>query len=367
MNRLTLFICMALVFLSVGCQKKAAPPKMPAPLVEAYVVKPKTIPLFVDTLGHFIPFNTVTIQAQVQGELTGLFFEEGQVVCPGDLLFTIDKRPYQADLDKAIATLKQNEATLAYNRSRQERYSYLVDDDFVSKLQYTQYVTELESQLAVIQENKAEIDRQAINVGYCTITSPIYGVTGKKLIDVGNIITDVGTKMLVINQIAPLYIDFSIPERYFEVVRKNQLQKDLNIEIYLPNTNVRTLAKLQMIDNTINPNTGMVALRGILPNKNHFFWPQQFVRIRLIIDEIPNALSVPAEALVSTTKGVMVWVIQADQTVCPRYVDVGEEYEGKAHIIKGLKPFDKVVTKGQVKLKEGIKVDIKGSEKGKCS
>lgn len=358
------------IFLSLllpSCSKKNASFEIPAVAVEVVKVKPKNIPYYIDTLGHFVAFNTVTVQAQVQGELTGLYFEEGQSVKPGDLLFTIDQRPYQAVLDKAIATLKQNEATLAYNRSRQERYSGLVEDDFVSKLQYTQYVTELESQEAIIQENKAEIDKAAINVGFCTITSPISGVTGKRLIDVGNIITDVGTKMLVVNQISPLFIDFAIPERHFELVHQKQQQHDLPIEIYIPNTDIVTHARLQMLDNSINPDTGMIALRGILANEDHFFWPQQFVRIRLIVDEIKNTLTVPPESIVSTTHGEIVWIVDENNEAHMQKVLVGEEFDGQVRIIQGLKPGSVVITKGQIKLREGAKVKVAHTQTEKAS
>lgn len=358
----------SLLFLSLlvvlgSCTKKQPPVQMPSPPVMVYTATKKTIPYFIDTLGHFAAFNTVTIQAQVQGELTGLYFTEGQTVCQGDLLFTIDKRPYQAVLDKAIATLKQNEATLAYNQSRQERYSGLVDDDFVSKLEYTKFVTELESQEAVIQENIADIDKAAINVGYCTITSPITGVTGKKLIDVGNIITDVGTKMLVVNQVDPLYIDFSIPEKHFDIVHEMQRQNPLKIEIYLPNTPVVTEARLQMVDNTVNPDTGMIALRGISPNPNQMYWPQQFVRIRLIVTEIPEAIMVPPEAIVATASGPIVWVVNDDGTVATQSVVTGEEYNNQVRVLKGVKAGQRVVTKGQLPLRAGMKVDIKNTEK----
>lgn len=359
MRQLLLITLSALLF--CGCSKKE-PQQRPPPPVMVQTAQKEDIPYFVDTLGHFVAFNTVTIQAQVQGELTGLYFEEGQTVKPGDLLFTIEKSPYQAVLDKAVATLKENEATLAYNLSRQERYSGLVEEDYVSKLQYTQYVTELESQRALIEANRAEIYSAEINVGFCTLYAPIGGVTGKRLIDVGNIISDVGSELLVINQITPLFIDFGIPERYFDIIHKKQQEGDLLIQIYVPNTPLVTHARLQMLNNTINPDTGMIALRGILPNEDQNFWPQQFVRIRLIIDTIEDAIMVPTEAIVSTSDGEMVWVVNEDNTVHSTLIEVAEEYEGNIQVIKGLKAGQKVVTKGQLPLKEGAHVSIKTSE-----
>ncbi len=345
-----------------GCSRKVKQAPPPPPPVTVLTTTAKNVPFYIDTLGHFAAFNTVTVQAQVQGELTGLYFEEGQPVNRGELLFTIDKRPYQAVLDKAVATLKQNEATLTYDLSRQERYSGLVEDDFVSKLQYTQYVTELESQEAIIQENQAEINSAAINVGFCSLTAPISGITGKRLVDVGNIITDVGTKMLVINQISPLFIDFALPERLFDAVHEMQQKDPLLIEVFVPNTSLVTHARLQMLDNTINPDTGMIALRGILANNDQLFWPQQFVRIRLIIDIMPNSIMIPPEAVVATSSGQIVWVVSDDETVCIQHVEIGEEYESELRVVKGLKTGQRIVTRGQLPLRPGIKVTIKKND-----
>lgn len=348
--------------LIIAACSKQAPIERPPPRVITQTIKTQNIPFFIDTLGHFVAFNTVNVQAQVQGVLTGLYFEEGQSVKAGDLLFTIDKAPYQAVLNKAIATLKENQATLAYNLSRQERYSGLVEENYVSKLQYTQYVTELESQQALIEANKADIESAAINVGFCSLFSPIDGVTGKRLIDVGNVITDVGSKLLVINQITPLFIDFSIPERYFDLIQRKQKEKELLVEIYVPNTSLSTQAWVQMIDNTINSDTGMIGLRGILPNEDQNFWPQQFVRIRLIMDTIENAVMAPTEAIVSTSQGEMVWVVDNQNVVHPTLIETGEEYNNHIQVLKGLKSGQKVVTKGQLPLKEGIKVSVESKE-----
>ncbi len=357
------FIILSLFILS--CSKKTPQAKPPVSPVTIYTVQAKNIPYYIDTLGHFIAFNSVTIQAQVQGQLMNHYFEEGETVCAGDLLFKIDDNPFIARLDKALATLKQNKATLAYNLSRQERYSGLVEEDFVSQLQYTQYVTELESYEAIIQENEAEIESAAIELSYCTIDSPISGVVGKRLVDDGNIITDVGTEMLVVNQVSPLYVDFAIPERHFDDVHQMQQENPLLIEIYVPNTNLVTHAHLQMINNTINPNTGMIALRGVLENENQMFWPQQFVRVRLIVDTIPSALMVPPEAIIATASGQIVWVVDSDNTARIAHVETGEEYNSEVRILKGLKPGQRVITRGQLPLREGSLVAIKESKQDK--
>ena len=342
-----------------SCQKKVVKIKAP-PLTPVSVAKveQKDIPFYIETLGHFAAFNTVTMQAQIQGELTGLYFIEGQEVRKNELLFTINSAPYQASLDKSIATLKQNEATLAYTKSRADRYSYLVGDNFVSQLEYDRFVTEMQSSEAIIKENLAEIESAEIDVGYCTLTSPIDGVAGKKLIDVGNIITDVGTELLVINQVSPLYIDFSIPERYFDIVSRKQRENPLLIEINIPSTEIKTTARVQMIDNTINAKTGMIALRGILPNECKDFWPQQFVKVVLIVDTIKDAIMVPPEAVLASSKGEFVWALNEDQTVKTIFIETGEQYNKQIRVTKGLKAGDTVITKGQLTLNNGKKVAV---------
>lgn len=352
-----------LLFFS-GCSKKkdvkVTPP--PAPVKTSFA-QMRDIPFYIDTIGHFVAFNTVTIQAQVQGELTGLYFNEGQEVQQGDLLFTIDSKPYQAVLDKRVAMLRQNEALYAYNKSRADRYSQLVGDDFVSVLDYEQYVSEMKNYDALINQDIAEIESAEINVGYCTLAAPISGVTGKRLVDVGNIITDVGSELLVINQIDPMFIDFSIPERFFDVVFQNQKKAPLKVELFVPNTPLRATACLEMLDNTVNQKTGMIAARGILENDAKHFWPEQFVRVRLIVYMMNNSIMVPNASIIPGPNGQLVWVVNSKNEVHPVEVKIGEQYDGQTQIISGLKEEDQVVTFGQLGLVKGRKV-IVNKDKG---
>ncbi|MCH9633072.1 MAG: Multidrug resistance protein MdtA [Chlamydiae bacterium] len=350
-------VCLFLIL--SGCSKKndIKKPPPPAPVKTAYA-EMKDIPFYIDTIGHFVAYNTVTIQAQIQGELTGLYFTEGQEVNQGDILFTIDAKPYQAVLDKAVAMLRQNEALYAYNKSRADRYSQLVGDDFVSVLDYEKYISEMKNYDALINQDLADIESAEINVGYCSLEAPISGVTGKRLVDVGNIITDVGSELLVINQMDPMFIDFSIPERHFDVVFQNQQISPLKVEIYVPNTPLKTTACLQMLDNTVNQKTGMIAARGILENENKHFWPEQFVRIRLIVYMMNNSIMVPNGAVIPGPDGELVWVVDSNNEVRPVDVKLGELYEGQTQIVSGLNEGDQVVIYGQLGLVKGRKVVI---------
>lgn len=347
-----------LTFLLLGACQKPPHIQLPPPPVMLTEVQVEDIPAFIDTIGHFIAYNSVTVQAQVQGQLTGLFYQEGQLLNQGDLLFTIDSRPYQATLDKALGSLIQNQALFNYSKDKVARYAPLVQEEYVSQLDFDQYTYDMQSYQGAVDQSKADIYSAEINVGFCTIQSPITGICGKKLIDVGNIITDAGTDMLVINQISPLYVDFSIPERYFNEVLTLQRQKPLDIEIEIPNTPLRTTAVLEMIDNTVNAKTGQIALRGILPNEEMMFWPEQFVRVRLIMHRIPNSIMVPPEAVLEGIGGKMAWVVDKNNIATHRVIQVGIYYGGKVQVLSGLQPGDRVVTRGQLALRDGILVTV---------
>ncbi len=347
-----------LIFISLSSCEKKTTPVIPITVVAVATVESDTVPIFIETLGHFNPFNTVTIQAQVEGVLEGLYFDEGHAVESGALLFTIDPRTYQAELDKAIAILKQNEANLGFAEDKAIRYSPLVEDDFVSQLDFDEYISNVALYDAMVEENIASIDKAQIDLGYCTIVSPISGITGKRLVDPGNLIMNAGTDLLVINQITPLFVDFSVPERDFHRVQKYYKESILKIEVRVPNTDLTTEANLAMIDNTVNPNTGMVALRGVLENLDKEFWPGQFVRVRLILYHQENALVVPNAAINPGQEGTYVWYVNKDSEVEVKYVELGTRFDDKIIIKKGIKVGDQVVIKGQLNLRPKAKVKI---------
>lgn len=356
----TLLLCILSLTL-ISCEKKQSV-EAPATPVTATAILSEDVPIFIDTVGHFIAYNHVMIQAQVEGQLLNYFFQEGTEVSEGDLLFTIDPRPYQAALDQAIAVYQKNLASLRFAEDTMIRYSTLVEDNFVSQLDFDKYVTDVDFYRATIKENIAEIEKAEINLGYCTIFSPITGVTGKRLIDQGNLITNAGSDLLVINQVSPLYIDFSIPERYFDKVALLQRKGTLNIEIVVPGADIKTEASLEMINNAIDEKSGMVALRGILPNKERLFWPGQFVRVHLILYVEKDALVVPTSAINIGQQGNFVWKIDKNNTVSAKYVKVGQRFDNKAVISNNIKAGDMVVTKGQLNLRPGKTVVIKNSE-----
>lgn len=348
----------ALMICLVSSCSKEAPKAKPDIPVNAITVQQEDIPIFIETVGHFTAYNHVNIQAQVEGQLLNYYFQEGQEVHEGDLLFTIDPRPYEAALAEAIATLKQNEANLKFAQDRLYRYTPLVQEDFVSQLDYDQYTSEVQYYSALVEENKAQIFKAEVDLGYCTIYSPITGITGKRLIDNGNLITNAGTSLLVINQVSPLYVDFSIPERYFDKVIQRQRESQLTVDITIPNTDLKTTASLEMINNMVNENTGMIAMRGILSNTEKLFWPGQFIRVRLVLYIQKNACVVPTSALSIGQEGQYVWKINKDHTVQPEYVEVKERFDGKAIIQDGIKSGDLLVTQGQLNLRPGVKVKV---------
>ena len=222
-------------------------------------------------------------------------------------------------------------------------------------------MTDVAKYEALVQDSLAQIFAAEINVGFCTIYSPMPGIAGRRLIDVGNIITDAGTDLLVINQITPIYIDFSVPEKYFHEIQQARNNETIEIDVTVPYSNLITKATLEMINNTVDPDTGMILIRGVVENKTEEFWPEQFARVRLTLNEITDAIMVPKEAIQAGYQGDFVWVVEGN-SVKSVLVTTGEQYMNNVQVLKGLKEDVVVVTEGQLGLKEGRQVQVKNNE-----
>ncbi|MCH9613123.1 MAG: Multidrug resistance protein MdtA [Chlamydiia bacterium] len=348
------------LFLAVGCSKKTpdAPKKKPT-RVEVAKTRVAKIPILLEAVGHYTPFNTVEIKAQVEGVLEVLHFTEGQKVTEGAPLFTIDPRPFEAKKLQAEAALLENQANLAFAIDKASRYSHLVNENYVSQVNYDEYTTNVEVYNAAVMKNRAEIDLAQINLDYCFIQSPITGFTSKRLVDRGNLIVNDGKPMLTVNQISPIFVDFSLPEKDFFKVLRRQKSRPLKIYTIVPGYEDRPfVGELQMIDNHIKQSTGMIPLRGILPNSDELLWPGQFVRVQVLLDEIPNAVMVPQVAINLGPKGKYVWVVDRQKTVEMRQVETGEELGKEVQIIEGLKEGELVVKNGQLTLRPNDHVKI---------
>ncbi len=351
------FFLLGMVLVVSAC-KTPEEKKEPAPakvvLSKAYS---KTMPYVVRTIGNTSPFASVQVRPQVGGEIMGYYFEDGGLVDIGDLLYTIDPRPYEAFLEEALGQYEQAKASLAYNEQKVERYKGLLPEDYVSILDYEQYLSEKEiSSGQVIQYEGAVKDAQ-VNLGYCTIYSPLKGICNRHTYDPGNIVTaNEETPLLTINQIDPIYALFTVSEKYFpEIYRYHRKsEKGLTVVIRIMGEEKETYTGvLDFLDNTVNAATGTLLMRAIFPNADAWIWPGQFVHVDIQLYEISNAILVPELAIRRDVEGAYLFVAKEDGTVQQQRVSLGQNFDGEQIIMEGVKAGESVVVQGQLALSDG--------------
>lgn len=347
-----------------GCEK--AKPPAPAPHLVS-VTKPMVcdVPYYVDYIGHLVAKTQVTVMSQVSGNIIAQYFEEGQEVKRGDLLLVIDPRPYEAALAKAEATLAQTYATLHYDKETTYRYGPLVQQEFISQLNYDQYVTNVLVDEAVVGQNKADLETAKINLGYCYIEAPMDCVTGKLQVKTGNYVDAMAsTELVLLNQIKPMLVDFYVPETDLFTIQQKQREGKLKLIVYPDPAHKHAFTgDLTLIDNQVNTGTGAILLEGTLPNEDKILWPGHFVDVRLILDEKSGALLLPNDAIMIGQKGHYVFVVKSDSTIEARNVKVGQRYgDSLISIESGITADEVIVTEGQLDLYPGMKVQIQTSE-----
>lgn len=356
-----------LVFLS-SCSKDAsgdrkaedAGKRMAVPVTVGTVVQ-KAVPVQLRAIGNVEAFSTVSVKAQVEGELTGVHFREGQEMKKGDLLFTIDPRFYEAKLKEAEANLARDRAKLENARKQVERYASVVDKGYVAEEQYDQVVADAASLAGTVKADEAALEKARIEFSYCAIRSPIDGVTGALGVNRGNIIKaiDKDQPLLTINQVRPIYVTFAIPERYLPRLKRHMAEKELEVLATIPGTESEgARGRLTFIQNTVDKDTGTIRLRATFPNEDRALWPGQFVHITLTLTTQTDALAVPSQAVQSGQQGEYVFVVKPDLTVEHRMVEVERSAGDDIIIRKGLGPGEKVVTDGHLRLAPGSAVKI---------
>ena len=359
--RLILIAAITCSLLSLNaCKKKQAPPAIPPAPVETASAIQKDVPLFIDVFGTLSAPNNVDIVSQVSGKLLSVHFKEGDDVKIGDLLFTIDPAPYQAAFDQAKAALEQHTADLKLKEDNLNRNIKLHENKLISDQDFDNLQTEVTAAKAQIKLDKAAIQQEQINLDYCQITSPINGVTGKRQVDPGNVVSgSAGSTLVNIKMIDPLYVDFSVSETHLEAIRDAMQKEALHVNITSEvHTNIVHDGTLVFIDNTVDDITGTLFLRAEVDNKQRALWPGQFVNVELILGMATNAILVPNSAVLMGKDGPYVFVIKSDSTADLRIIQKGQQ-EGNLVIIEdGIKRDEQVVTLGQMGLYPGAKVSI---------
>ena len=393
-------ILLAISATLVGCVNKAQQSfeRPPAPVVVSTAVS-QDVSNYMDALGKIVARETVAIQPQVAGRIEKIHFADGANVRKGQLLFTIDPRPFdanlkqaQANLAKDVAAKKQAEANLArevarenWGRNQVVRYRTLVEQGVVAREQYEQLRTDYDTLKAnseaaraavrsadeTLKVDNAAIDTAKVQLSYCYIHSPIDGRAGQRLVDIGNVVNPGGgtgsnssagtpsNALLVIERLDPIYADFTVSQNNLSAVQEQMRAGSLRAEVKLPDSpEDGVFGQLTFVDNAVQTETGQVTLRATLPNPGHRFWPGRFVNVRLMLGSIPGAVLVPATAPQMSAAGSYVYVVKPDSTAEQRTVSLGQRQGDLVVVEKGVAAGEKVVVNGQLGVTPNGKVVI---------
>lgn len=370
-SRHFLILLLTICILLPSCSGKEEKPKAKPPVpVTVSVSKRKTVPVQIRVIGSVEALSTVSIKSQVNGMLEKVYFNEGADVSRGALLFSIDSRPFEAVLRQARAALLRDIAQEKFARDQARRYGELLKDGIVTQDQYEQLRTNAEALAESVRADRALVDNAAVMLGYCTIRSPIDGRTGNLMVQRGNLVKANDVPILVtINQITPIYVTFSVPEKELSEIKKHMASGDLKVEALIPNdSGTAEQGVISFLDNMVDTSTGTIKLKGTFANRQRKLWPGQFVNVVLTLTVVPNAVIVPAQAVQTGQEGLFVFVVKPDNTVDFRPVIAGETYNGETVIVKGLNGGETVVTDGQLQLSPGAHVTLaQGNAKGKVT
>lgn len=322
-------------------------------------------PIFIEALGHVTSVTSINIRSRIEGELTGVYFTQGQEVKAGDLLFTIDPLPYQAQLKQAQGALEQSLANLALAEEKVKRYRMLASDEYYSQIDYETLQSNMAAGAAQVLENQGQVDSAQVNLNYCWINAPIDGMTGILQVDYGNLVSNDGSTLVTLNQMAPIFVTFNVPEFQLPKIQKAYREKTLRVLAAYEDFDKDEIfeGSLFMLNNTVDPQTGMIALRAIFENSKRELWPGQFIRSRLILSTMKDAVVIPYTAIQMTQTGPIVFVLQENMTVQQRAVKLGQRMDENVLVLEGVKGDETIVIEGQITLTNGSKVYIAGKRK----
>jgi multidrug efflux system membrane fusion protein len=298
----------------------------------------------------------------IGGEITAVNFKEGQDVKKGQLIFSIDRRPLEADLRRAEATLAKDQATAANDKAQAERYVALAKDGVVAAQVTDQMVAAAHASDELVKADHAAVENARVQLLYTRINSPINGRTGNLAVQLGNIVKANDVPILVtINQINPIYVTFTIPEQLLPEVKRYSAKRKLKVLAQMPNDATPAVGELSFMDNTVDRQTGTIKLKGTFVNTDRRLWPGQFVNVKLTLATQPNAITVPAPAVQTGQQGQYVYVVKQDKSVEQRKVQIARTLGQDAIVAAGIQPGETVVTDGQLRLTPASKVDIKSA------
>jgi multidrug efflux system membrane fusion protein len=363
----TLLLPLAAVLSLSGCTGKApaSAGRPPAPVVVASVEQ-QDIPLQIKAIGNVEAYQTVQIRSQVNGQIQKIFFKEGEDVRQGQQLFQLDKRPFQADLQKAISQMKHDEAQAENSRIQEGRYSTLEKQGIVSHEQGGQLSAQAKADASAVDADKAAIEASRVQLQYTDIVAPINARAGALMINLGNLVKANDTPFLVqLNQVTPIYVTFFVPEANLDRVRQRFSSGQPRVLAY-PKGQPDSPAegRLTFIDNGVDTTTGMFKLKATFENKDRRLWPGQFVDVALELSIQKNAVVVPTKAIQTGQQGEYVYVVRADSTAESRPVKTMGVYQNLTVISQGLSAGEQVIVNGQLRVTPNGKVVVQSAVPG---
>jgi len=363
----------------------------PAVAVLAATVETRDVPVQIQGIGNVQASSSVSVYALLSGQIFRVHFKEGQDVKAGDLLFSIDPRPYEAALQQAQAVMAQHQAAVAQaeaNLARDQaqadnalldegRYKNLSEGGLIARQQYDQVVTTLKSAVAtvdadraavanaraLVQADAAAVENAKVQVSYTAIRAPIEGRTGNLLIQQGNVVkaNDIGNPLVVINRVHPINVVFAVPERFLDQIKTGRAKGPLTVEATPQGQTVTARGTLSFVNNTVDMTTGTIQLKGTFENADNALWPGQFAAVTMTVHTEPNAIVVPSQAIQTGQQGQYVFVIKPDATVESRPVVVAFANGPSTVVRQGVRAGERVVTDGQLRLVPGARVDVKAA------
>jgi membrane fusion protein, multidrug efflux system len=366
-----LFLALTTVLVLFGCANNqshvaaSSGGRPPAPVVVASVEQ-KDIPVQIQAIGNVEAYQTVQIRSQVNGQIQKIFFKEGEDVRQGQPLFQLDKRPFQADLEKAIGQMKHDQAQAENSRIQAERYSGLEKQGIVSHEQAEQLRAQAKADASAVDADKAAVDAARVQLQYTDILAPINARAGTLMINLGNLVKANDTPYLVqLNQVTPIYATFSVPEANLDRVQRRFSSGQLKVLAYPKGQSDHPAeGRLTFIDNGVDTTTGMIKLKGTFQNKDRHLWPGEFVDIALELSTQKNAIVVPTKAIQTGQQGEYVYVVRPDSTAESRPVKTVGTYQNLTLISEGLKAGERVIVDGQLRVAPNAKVVVQGTLSG---
>jgi len=367
-RRLARFFLVGFLFLAAcsggpSAEEPKSKESLAVPVIVASV-STKDVPIQVSSVGNVEAYSTVAVKSRVSGELVGVHFQEGQEVKEGDLLFTIDKAPYEVALKEAQARLERDQALARKARDDVRRNMPLAEKDIVSRQSLDQYVSTAEAAEALVKADQAAVENLQLQLGYCSIRSPISGRTGSLLIQKGNLVkgNDENKSLLTVHQIEPIYVTFAVPEKYLGEINRKTKEGKMEVQVNTPENPVSAepiTGVVSFVNNTVEQSTATIRLKATFQNRDRRLWPGQTINVLLTLGVQAKAVVVPSQAIQSGQSGSYAFVVKQDQTAELRLVSVSRSTNGETVIEKGLSPGETVVTDGQLLLTSGARVSIR--------